>query len=263
MVTLEICACVNLSFSCSGYKSKGLYSLEVYNYMTIEKYVSGIGEKIKNASNYVAGVFSKDSLKSGARAGLVGVLALGVAGLNSGCVTPAGKRLGQGLVKSGIRAHVVRSAENQSDAQYAQKIDEARQGHRNQANPVEHKRELVVQYWKDFNGDGKLSEGENLGDIDKPIDFNKYNIRVKLESTSDAPITFFALDSDDNRVAFLEKDAWKSWINGSSEDWIGNLHKVGREKADKYTIYVRQQGCSKILKKTITTIRNKNNFSTD
>jgi len=237
--------------------------------MTIEKYVSGmragLNERARNLGNKIYGGLG-DSLASdvdlvkGAKRGVAVLTLLGVAGLNSGCVTPAGKRFGEGLVKSGIRAHVIRNAENESDAQYAGKIEEARQEYRAQANPIEHKRKLIVQYWKDFNGNEKLDKGENLGDIDGPIDFSKYNIRVELRTNSGAPISFFALDSDGDRIAFVGEHETNNWYNDSSKDWIGNLHEAGKNKAGKYTIYARQNGCSKVFKKSITTVRNKNNL---
>lgn len=35
-----------------------------------------------------------------------------------------------------------------------------------------------------------MDDGGNLGDIDGPVDLNKYNLRVRLETASDGPITF-------------------------------------------------------------------------
>jgi len=122
-------------------------------------------------------------------------------------------------------------------------------------------RKLVVQYWKDFNGNGKLDSGENLGDVDGPVDLSKYGLSIELETASDEPITFFALDSEGNRVAFVEKRKISGYYNGSTNDWIKNLHTAGKNKADRYTVYAQQEGCSKVFKKSITTVRNRKNLS--
>jgi len=232
--------------------------------MGIEKYIgkvrTGLNAGARGLGNMVYdglgdSLSSDVNLKKNTKKGVAALTLLGIVGLNSGCVTPAGNRFGKNLVRTYIRTSVVRNAKNRSDAQY-------RQVQRVRANPsVEYERKLVVQYWKDFNGNGKLDSGENLGDVDGPVDLSKYGLRVKLETASDEPITFFALDSEGNRLSPPEKDTWNDWINGSSNDWIKNLHTAGKNKADRYTVYAQQEGCSKVFKKSITTVRNRKNLS--
>jgi len=164
-------------FSYSGYKSKGLYSLMICNYMRIEKYVSGmragLNERARNLGNRVYDglgdrLASDVDLRKAAKKGVALLTLLGVAGLNSACVTPQGKRFGRGLVGDYVRVRTIRNAENASDAQYAGKIEETRQGYRAQSNEPS----IDMHMWDDENGDKDPVVSELLGKISGSVKIN-------------------------------------------------------------------------------------------
>ncbi|MCD4770871.1 hypothetical protein K8R30_00465 [archaeon] len=239
--------------------------------MTIEKYVSGmragLNERARNLGNKIYdglgdGLASDVDLVKGAKNGLIGVVALTVAGLSSGCVTPAGNRFGKSLVKAHMHSYVVRDAENRSDAQHDR-------GERVGSSPIEHKRKLIVQYWKDFNGNGKLDKGEVLGKVDGAVNLDEYGLSVDLKTTSISPITFFVLDSSGNKISQGRREGKKTWMGYTSSpkvtsgDWIDNLNGVSKESPGKYTIYVQQDECSEVFKKEINITRDLVELSND
>jgi hypothetical protein len=163
---------MTLLFSHSGYKSKGLNSLEICNYMTIEKYVSGMRADLnKQARNFGNKIYdglgdklaSDVDLKKGAKKGIAVLTLLVGVGLNSGCVTPQGRQFGQSLVKRSIYSTVDQDARNRSD-----RINAARQEYRIQANVPS----IKMYMWDDENGDRDPVASELLGKISGSVKIN-------------------------------------------------------------------------------------------
>ena len=176
------------------------------------------------------------NLKDIAKVGLTG-LVLGNSLFNSGCGAVVGGYVG------------AKMAENNSGQV---KRDEYSDG------------KLIVEYWKDFDGNGNIDSGEILGEVEGPINMDKYGLLVKLNSIGTRKMTFYALDSDGNRVGYTENSRGNGWAttvgNESTKNWIGGLNDASKERPGEYTIYVERAeraGYPTIFKKTIAIERDK------
>lgn len=125
------------------------------------------------------------------------------------------------------------------------------------------KMELLVQYWKDFNGNNKIDDGEVLGRVEESVNLDKYGLRVELVTSSSNAITYYVVDFDGNKIGQNKKITGYWFTNGYSDvwedsaDWIDTMNKVSKKRPGKYTIYAQQDGYIEVFKKMITIGRNK------
>ncbi len=183
----------------------------------------------------------------GKRLGLVGKVILGagaVAGLvgTSGCA-PA---------LTGVAGYYYGKDKGRSEAVGGQP-----------AEPIE--RQLAVRYWKDFNGNKKLDNGEIVGEVEDggSVNMDKYGLMVSLDA-SRVPVrntyTFYVLNSEGKRVSCSTHENYALYTaSGSNKmtDALEALNHISKESPGEYTIHVQMgKFRPKFFKKTLTIERN-------
>ena len=211
--------------------------MELENYIDSDAKVSktkGLGSRMKN--------------------GLVKILAVGAVLSSSGCLSTYGKHVARNLAYTSMQQAVVSEVRNSVEGPRGTTVNVGETNYN--ANKNLSKRELVVQYWKDFNGNEKLDKGENLGKVEGSVNLDEYGLRVELTNLSQLPVTYFVLDSNGNKISqTIQKKPMFWYTGGYFGDWINILNRVSKEKPGEYTIYAQQEGCNEILKQTINITR--------
>jgi len=119
--------------------------------------------------------------------------------------------------------------------------------------------ELIVQYYKDDNGDGKPQTDEVLGNIDGPINLDEFGLTVRLKTVRSGKINYTVRDWNGNLVGSTNSYAGRQFSTNSnilSGDFMDNLNGFSRENPGEFTFYIRQDGLDEIFKKEITITRN-------
>ncbi|MCK4649913.1 hypothetical protein KAT36_01645 [Candidatus Pacearchaeota archaeon] len=245
--------------------------------MSLVDYVSKTGEKVGEFGSRIYDVASAS--KKAVNTGLVGLAMCGLVA-TSGCLSTYGKMAARDLAYTGMQQAVVSGVRSELEGRRdGQRVVERSSNTRRRDNQREvgnnrgdvangnrgvqyvRERELVVQYYKDFNGNRILDTGEILGDVEESVNLDRYGLLVGLGTSSPLPIIYFVLDSNENKVSQGrsegERVGW-GYITSSNVfagDWIDNLNGASKERPGEYTIYVQQDGCSKIFKKKINITR--------
>jgi len=212
-------------------------------YMRIGDYVAGkrewLNDGVRKEGNLVCGglgdVLASDiSPRRALSVGLAG-LAIGGSVSNSGCASVVGGVVGYKL------------AEGASED--PRQINQER----------ENKRQLVVQYWKDFNRNGRPDGGEVLGEVEGSVNLDEYGIHVSLTYAA-GWMTFYVLDAEENRVSCTPDTRFSSWWTSDKDDrptdFIEVLDQVSRKNPGEYTICANQGVGDKVFRKTIIITRN-------
>jgi len=126
----------------------------------------------------------------------------------------------------------------------------------------DNKRRLIVLYYKDFNRNGKVDEDEILGEVGNSINLDRYGLYIKFETPSNNPVIFFVLNSIDEKIVGTKDDKgyfdyWYTIPDLYSGTWIDRFNGISKENPGKYTIFARQEGSTKVFKKTIKVLRDR------
>ena len=193
------------------------------------------------------------SLKNMARGSLTGILAVGAMLPLSGCLSTYGKSVVRNLGYTTMQQAAVSGVRNSVEGSRGTTVNVGGDNYGSK------KRELVVQYWKDFNGNRKLDVGEVLGKVEESVNLDKYGLNIELVTSSSRAIMFYVLDSENNKISQSSQKKWRGGYtaagHGDTNDWIDTLNNVSKTNPGEYTIYVQQDGHHEVFKQTINITR--------
>jgi len=234
--------------------------------MKIRSYLNStaraVGNKIQpGLGDYLTRDINLEGIKSRAKSGLVKkvggpLVAVGLTVGLSGCLADN--------INPDIAASVGWSiADKVATDRIIKEMDKGRgeNSYDSRTSQQDNKRRLIVLYYKDFNGNGKVDKGELLGDVKDSINLDRYGLYIKFETPSNDPIIFFILNSNEEKVTQTISNRDHYWYTSPgvySGDWIDKFNGISKENPGKYTLFVRQEGSTNIFRKTIEVLRDGN-----